>query len=813
VRSTKGRVVTDGKFFAVDGSRFRFRGVTYGTFGPRPDGALYPERDIMRNDVAAMARAGFTVIRTYTAPPDDLIELAGEHGVRLFPTTFYPDWRYLVGASRRDRRRVLREARDEVRSVAKRLAGSAEIAAVSVGNEVPADVVRWMGERELSRAIAELADVVHETDPELLVTYANYPSTEYLSLPTLDFITFNVFLERRLDFRRYLRRLHNLTGDRPLVLGEIGLDADAGEQTQAETIDWQLDEATGSGVAGTCIFSWTDDWSVGGQRVDGWKFGLTRADRSPRKALHVAAAWNERTMRNLREEWPSLSVVICAHNAAATIDECLRHTCSLDYPNLDVVVVDDGSTDASATVAEGHPRARLIRLANNEGLSNARNAGTDAASGGIVAFLDADAYPAPEWPYAIALGFEGSNVGGVGGPNLVPVDDGEGAQRVARAPGGPVHVLLSDDRAEHIPGCNMAFRRHVLTEVGGFDPAYVAAGDDVDFCWKVLDRGWEIAFHPPAFVWHHRRGSLRAYLGQQAGYGRAESLVQARHPDRFTAFGSARWQGSIYDSFAPHLVHQRVYRGLYGLAAYQSVYRSRGHGLDVAHQIGLPVALLAVLASPLAIVTPVATIVAATALALVAALGVADYLRTDVPHETVRNRRRFRVAVAVLHLLQPFARTWGRVRGFPIAYRDLPPAEILPGPVRHGPGRSLAFPADRSRLDLAAAIIANIRRRGFRVIGATGWNDYDALVLCSGLVAGRVVTSHHPGDTVQLRVRALFRLRPLLAAVAIVGGASIVDPRAGIPLLAAVVLDVLRGQWRARRGILNALARRTGVTT
>src|SRR4029079_426954 len=164
--------------------------------------------------------------------------------------------------------------------------------------------------------------------------------------------------------------------------------------------------------------------------------------------------------------------------------------------------------------------------------------------------------------------------------------DPQACQRVALAPGGPAHVLLSDDRAEHIPGCNMAFWRSVLVEIGGFDPVYRAAGDDVDVCWKVLDRGWRCGSHPAAVVWHHRGGSVRAYLRQQRGYGRAEALVAARHPDRFNGLGAARWQGRIYQPVGGQTGRRRFYGGRFGTAAYQSVYRSGGFGLDIAHQLG-----------------------------------------------------------------------------------------------------------------------------------------------------------------------------------------------------------------------------------
>ena len=76
---------------------------------------------------------------------------------------------------------------------------------------------------------------------------------------------------------------------------------------------------------------------------------------------------------------------------------------------------------------------------------------------------------------------------------------------MAHAPGGPVHVLLSDEVAEHIPGCNMAYRLDRLRAIGGFDPRFRIAGDDVDICWRLQERGWTLGFSPAAVVWHHRR--------------------------------------------------------------------------------------------------------------------------------------------------------------------------------------------------------------------------------------------------------------------------------------------------------------------
>src|SRR5271155_3267175 len=87
---------------------------------------------------------------------------------------------------------------------------------------------------------------------------------------------------------------------------------------------------------------------------------------------------------------------------------------------------------------------------------------------------------------------EAGSLAACGGPNFPPPEDNLVPAAVAVAPGGPTHVLISDEVAEHIAGCNMAFRRDVLLQLGGFDPVYRAAGDDIDICWRFQDAGYSI---------------------------------------------------------------------------------------------------------------------------------------------------------------------------------------------------------------------------------------------------------------------------------------------------------------------------------
>jgi hypothetical protein len=191
----------------------------------------------------------------------------------------------------------------------------------------------------------------------------------------------------------------------------------------------------------------------------------------------------------------------------------------------------------------------------------------------MVAFTDDDAFPDRHWLSYLAHAFVSTDHAGIGGPNLAPDDGCLVEKAVARAPGGPIHVLLSDSVAEHVPGCNMAFRRDVLYAVGGFDPQFRVAGDDVDICWRLQERGWTIGFSPAAVVVHKRRRSVRAYLIQQFQYGQAEALLERKWPARYNRGGHLSWAGRIYGGTARVGRNRaRVGYGTWGSNLFQSIY-------------------------------------------------------------------------------------------------------------------------------------------------------------------------------------------------------------------------------------------------
>src|SRR5205809_5472577 len=377
--SVDSNVILAGKFLWVGREKLYVRGVTYGTFRPGMDGSAFPSPKVVEQDFSQMSANGVNAVRTYTCPPHWLLEIAlkcnlrvlvGMQGERHY--TFLHD------------KKMVREIRKQVRGAARACAGHPAVLGYLVANEIPASIVRWHGARAVEKFVKQLHDEVKEQDPEALVSYANYPSTEYLDLSFLDLVCFNVFLESQDKYEAYLARLQNLAGNRPLLVTEIGLDSHRnGDKAQAACLDWQIRKTFAAGCAGAFVYAWTDEWYRGGEEVTDWDFGLMSRTREPKRALGVVRQAFEKVPFAAQDAWPKMSVVVCTFNGRRTIRECLEGIGKLHYPNYETIVVDDGSTDGAGDIAAEYD-VRLIRT-ENQGLSAARNLGWQSATGEIVA--------------------------------------------------------------------------------------------------------------------------------------------------------------------------------------------------------------------------------------------------------------------------------------------------------------------------------------------------------------------------------------------------------------------------------------------
>ena len=265
-----GPVQVRAKFLFDGPHKFFIKGVTYGPFAPDADGFFVGTPARARLDFALMQEMGANLLRIYHVPPRWFLDLAQEFRLRvLISIPWAENVEFLNHSGMRSK------IVDTIRAAVATHKGHEAIFGYLVGNEIPSSMVRWLGARRVTEFVEHLIAVARATDPRPLYSYASYPPTEYLLPQNVDFYTFNVYLERQRDFEKYLARLQNLAGDKPLVFGEFGLDTlRKSQEMQEEVLRWHLESVVRGGAAGTVFFSWTDEWFTGGQEILDWEFGL-----------------------------------------------------------------------------------------------------------------------------------------------------------------------------------------------------------------------------------------------------------------------------------------------------------------------------------------------------------------------------------------------------------------------------------------------------------------------------------------------------------------------------------------------------------
>ena len=660
---TPERVRVRAKFFFRGEKKFFLKGTTYGPFSPDAAGDFVGTPEQLRSDLALMRDLGVNLLRIYHVPPAWFMDILAEHGMLALISIPWAEHIEFLN-DRAIRREVLRT----IKAAVNKHRGHPAVFGYLVGNEIPTTMVRWLGVRRVTEFLELLIDTARNIDPAALYSYASYPPTEYLLPQNVDFCTFNVYLHNQTDFEHYLLRLQNLADDKPCIMGEFGMDTIRHPQEeQAEMLSWHVESVVRCGLAGTIIYAWTDEWFTGGMNITDWAFGLVTRERQPKKAFHaLKEKWgggdNEHVTRRVKlPSYPKVSVIVCSYNGEQTLEACLASLLEIDYPDYEVVLVDDGSTDRTPEIVDKFrhdPRLVPVRQ-KNMGLSHARNVGAHTATGAIFAYTDGDCMADPDWLYYMVGTLLSGPYAGVGGPNISPPAANWVQACVSAAPGGPSHVLTTDVVAEHIPGCNMAFHRWAFEQVGGFDPEYRKAGDDVDFCWRLQNAGQVITFSAAAIVWHYRRFTLQAFKKQQEGYGEAESMLRFNHLIFFGPTGTAQWKGNIYGAprFTWLINKPVVYHGVFGHGLFQSIYPTpRSVVADYVSSIEWFVLTLFVfaLAMPLEKLRIVPFLMFGAT--FLVALSYMIHARLEAKFDTIPAR----ILVMILAFAQPLVRGWAR---------------------------------------------------------------------------------------------------------------------------------------------------------
>jgi poly-beta-1,6-N-acetyl-D-glucosamine synthase len=261
------------------------------------------------------------------------------------------------------------------------------------------------------------------------------------------------------------------------------------------------------------------------------------------------------------EAWPGVTLLIPAYNEELVIGTCVRAALAVDYPSLEILVLDDGSTDQTARIATaaaaGDPRVTVLQDPVNRGKAERLNLGFARAAHELVAVIDADTHLEPDALKFLAARINRSpRIAAVAGsPHVTNRTNLPAALQIVEA--ASIVGLIRRTQAVMgsvgvVAGVLGLFRRDAVLEVGGHDGRM--ATEDIDLSWRLLIAGWHTTFEPNALVGMQVPTTLGALWKQRRRWARGQGEVLNLHlgkvvrwkrrwlwPLAFEAFGSLVW--------------------------------------------------------------------------------------------------------------------------------------------------------------------------------------------------------------------------------------------------------------------------------
>ncbi len=227
--------------------------------------------------------------------------------------------------------------------------------------------------------------------------------------------------------------------------------------------------------------------------------------------------------------FPSASVIIPVWNGRDCMLPCLQAICAQDYPDSEIVVVDNASPDgAGDLIAHHYPQVRLLRAPSNLGFSGGCNLGLSAAKGDLLILLNQDTIVSPGWLRALAETFlADTTIGIVGCKTLYPDGTIQHAGGMVNIRGEGYHIGAHErdcgqydsvTDVDFVTGAALMIAREVYAQVGdldvGFSPVYY---EDVDWCYRVRAAGFRVVYAPSA-VLVHAEHSLASSMSHEGMY-------------------------------------------------------------------------------------------------------------------------------------------------------------------------------------------------------------------------------------------------------------------------------------------------------
>lgn len=227
-------------------------------------------------------------------------------------------------------------------------------------------------------------------------------------------------------------------------------------------------------------------------------------------------------------DYPQVTIIVCTYNRKDELSACLDSLVVQDYPNFDIIVVDDGSTDGTIDLLKEYKARHNIQVVRNEinkGVSGARNAGIRNATGEIIAFTDDDCIATQNWITELVRGFSiDKKIMIVGGR----IDDPTPTNILGIATKG-LYFITNKDSYDHLPtGGNLACKREYLIH-NLFDETLKYGSDDDDLCQTCLEKGYKFFFRFQASVIHNHRSTFWGLMRQRYIWGTTLIWFRLKH--------------------------------------------------------------------------------------------------------------------------------------------------------------------------------------------------------------------------------------------------------------------------------------------
>ncbi len=230
---------------------------------------------------------------------------------------------------------------------------------------------------------------------------------------------------------------------------------------------------------------------------------------------------------------PRVSIVVVNTNELHHLEHLLPSLFAQDYPDYEVLIVDNGSTDNSLNyVTENFPEARIICNQRNLGYAGANNAGFSSASGQYIAVLNPDTRVEPGWLREIIMALESDSEAALATPKILLMDNPQkinacGNQitfsglTVCRGLDEPAHHYPTQEIVSAVSGAAFVVRKSVLDRIGGFDERFFIYYEETDLCLRAMLAGYHCLYVPRAVVYHHysfRFGACKAFWQERNRY-------------------------------------------------------------------------------------------------------------------------------------------------------------------------------------------------------------------------------------------------------------------------------------------------------